>query len=277
MQDWDSAQYVKFEEERTQPARDLAGAIPLTGAAKILDVGCGPGNSTRVLMDTFPGAAVLGADTSDNMLAAARVALPKATFVKCDIAGNVSALGGDYDIVFSNACLQWVPGHPKLIPRLLGLLRPGGVLAVQVPMQDRAHIHTIVGTAASQPPWSRHIPQEPLFHTLTEQAYIDLLTSLSPQYRVWKTVYYHIFDSHDIILEWYRGTGLRPYLHALPQEQRPAFEAHILEKVRAAYPQQQNGQVAFPFPRFFFVVQKPGKSMCPPLCPGALHLYKQQT
>lgn len=256
MKDWDSAQYLKFEAERTQPSRDLAASIPPVDARRVLDAGCGPGNSTRVLAGAFPGAQIVGADSSPAMLEAAKKELPDVRFVACDLSDGLAELGAGYDIVFSNACLQWVPDHAALIPRLYALLAPGGVLAVQVPMQSRLHIHTIIGEESQKPPFSQYINHKRVFYTLEDLQYVDLLAALGAEYRVWKTTYYHMMSGHADILEWYRGTGLRPYLAALPEDLHPAFENAILQRVCAAYPVQKNGQVAFPFPRFFFTAQK---------------------
>lgn len=129
---WDAKQYLKFEAERTQPARDLAARVTLEEECrKALDIGCGPGNSTRMVKQRFPEADVLGIDQSPEMIRAAREENPTLSFQVFDVTRDFTALGTDYDLVFSNACLQWVPGHEQLLPRLIGLLRPGGILAVQ--------------------------------------------------------------------------------------------------------------------------------------------------
>ncbi len=251
MEDWNAAQYLKYEAERTQPARDLAAAVDTQPVARALDVGCGPGNSTRVLAARFPDAELTGADFSADMLAAARAALPKARFVACDISGSLDVLGSGYDLVFSNACLQWVPHHEALLPRLFSLLRVDGTLAVQVPVQDTP-IHAILSALAESAPYSGHIAARRPFYTLDAGGYYPVLRALPAEFRIWQTTYCHVLPSHTDILEWYRGTGLRPYLAQLPQEQHAGFEAEVLRRVRAAYPAAADGHVLFPFPRLFF-------------------------
>ena len=249
---WDSKQYLLFESERTRPAEDLAARLPLSGVAKAVDIGCGPGNSTAVLRRRYPRAELLGADSSADMLAAARRSYPGVTFVQCDVPGGLAALGGGYDLVFSNACLQWIPEHRTLIPALLSLLRPGGVLAVQMPMNVREPIHRIIARAAASEKWRSRFPQPRVFHPLAPEEYFDLLAREASDFTMWETVYLHRIPSHRAILEWYRGTGLRPYLAALPGELRGPFEEEILREVEKAYPVQANGEILFRFPRFFF-------------------------
>ena len=134
MGSWNAGDYLKFGTERTQPAVDLAGRIGLSSPASVLDVGCGPGNSTQVLQARFPEAEIIGIDSSEEMLQAARENLPGLEFLSCDVSCELSALNRRFDVVFSNACIQWVPDHPALLKNLMGLLNPGGVLAVQTPM-----------------------------------------------------------------------------------------------------------------------------------------------
>lgn len=137
---------------RTQPARDLAGRIALKRPRGILDIGCGPGNSTAVLKEMFPQAAILGIDNSKEMIEKARTAHPDIPFQLCDITGGLEECK-TYDIIFSNACLQWVAGHRKLIPALFNKLNRGGVLAVQMPMNGQETIYRILDEVLSEPQW----------------------------------------------------------------------------------------------------------------------------
>lgn len=250
---WNASQYLKFQKQRTQPAIDLVNRIPVRDPKKILDVGCGPGNSTRVLKDMFPGALVIGIDNSENMLEKARADHPDIEFRLCDAGGDLSMLGADYDIVFSNACLQWVPNHGEVIGRLMGLLKKGGVLAVQVPNNFSEPIHKIIQEASSSGPWNGYFPEKRVFHTLSPGEYFDILAGITPDFEIWETIYYHVMESHESIMEWYRGTGLRPYLDALPDGKRDEFEEEVLQRVVEAYPRQKNGKIIFRFPRLFFM------------------------
>ncbi|MVB12169.1 Trans-aconitate 2-methyltransferase [Caprobacter fermentans] len=256
MTDWNSSQYLKFSAERTQPAIDLANRIRVETPGKIADIGCGPGNSTEVLLRRFPGAEVLGADSSQEMIEAAKRNLPGLEFRLCDAGRELSALGGDFGIVFSNACIQWIPNHQKLLRGMMNLLRPGGVLAVQTPMNQEEPIHRIIGEVVGSEKWTSRFPNPRIFHNLTQGEYFDLLSELSSDFTMWQTTYFHRLKSLRDIMEWYRGTGLRPYLAALPEAERAEFERDVFERLEASYPEQKNGEIIFRFPRFFFLAVK---------------------
>lgn len=256
MNTWDSEQYLKFKQQRTQPAIDLAGRIGLEAPADILDLGCGPGNSTEILARRYPHAHILGIDNSPDMIDAAKAAHPDWEFQLCDAGRELSALGRRFDIVFSNACLQWIPGHAALLRSMMALLRPGGVLAVQVPMNGREPIHQIIGRLAASPRWKDAFPTPRVFHTLSQEEYYDHLAALSSHFDLWQTTYFHQLHAHSDIMEWYRGTGLRPYLEVLDQPGKDRFEQEVLAEVVEAYPPQANGDILFRFPRFFFTAVK---------------------
>ena len=256
MGSWNAGDYLKFGTERTQPAVDLAGRIGLLSPASVLDVGCGPGNSTQVLQARFPEAEIIGIDSSEEMLQAARENLPGLEFLRCDVSCELSALNRRFDVVFSNACIQWVPDHPALLKNLMGLLNPGGVLAVQTPMNYEEPIHQIIGRTAQSERWREKIKESRIFYNLRQEEYFDLLSELSSRFDLWQTTYFHRMQSHEAILDWYRSTGLRPYLEALQGEDRTEFEKEIFQQVKAAYPIQKNGEIIFRFPRFFFMAFK---------------------
>lgn len=252
MPSWDASQYLKFQSQRTQPAIDLVNRIRLSNPERILDVGCGPGNSTRVLKDRFSHARVIGIDNSENMIEKAKADHPDMEFRLCDVSGDLAELEGDYDIVFSNACLQWVPNHHQLLKKLMDLLRKNGVLAVQIPYNMREPIHRILEELSASAGWRAYFPQERVYNTLTPEEYFDILADITPEFDIWETTYYHVMQSHESIMDWYRGTGLRPYLDALPEEKKADFEQEVLQRVMAAYPKQKNGEIIFRFPRLFF-------------------------
>lgn len=253
MPDWDSAQYLKFGSQRTQPARDLAARLPAENPVEVLDVGCGPGNSTEVLAKRYPDARILGIDSSPEMVAAASHSHPDLEFRLCDAGRELAQLDRQFDVVFSNACIQWIPDHPMLLKNLLGLLKKDGVLAVQVPMNHQEPVHRVIGEITARERWNKRIGKARIFHQLTPEGYFDLLAKLSPVFDIWQTTYFHRMRSHEDILEWYRGTGLRPYLAQLSDEERPDFEREILAELRRAYPKQENGEIIFRFPRLFFI------------------------
>jgi trans-aconitate 2-methyltransferase len=256
MSDWDSTQYLKFENERTQPAIDLANRIQLDNPQRILDIGCGPGNSTLVLKQRFPHAYILGIDSSENMIAAARKKYPDLDFKACDASRDLSKLGNDFDVVFSNACIQWIPNHDKLLRNMMDILKIGGILAAQTPMNYQEPIHKIIGEVSQSNKWKADFANPRIFFNLTPSEYFDLLCEISTDFSIWETIYYHTLKSHQDIMAWYRGTGLRPYLNALPDEKEVIFEQDILEQVINSYPQQKNGDIIFKFPRLFFMARK---------------------
>jgi trans-aconitate 2-methyltransferase len=250
---WNAEQYLKYAGERTQPAIDLAARIPVEAPQRVVDIGCGPGNSTEVLARRFPNAHILGVDNSPEMIKAAREAHPQLEFALCDAATGLEALGTGFDVAFSNACIQWVPDHPALLWRMLALLRPGGALSIQDPMNFEEPIHRIIAEVSCA--WlAGRTPR--IFHTLTPGDYYDLLAESASSFCMWETTYYHTMRSHEDILEWYRGTGLRPYLALLPEADCPAFERDILTRVAAAYPKQKNGGILFRFPRLFMLATR---------------------
>ncbi|MFZ2540008.1 MAG: methyltransferase domain-containing protein [Oscillospiraceae bacterium] len=252
MSDWNSSQYLKFENERTQPAIDLVNRINSNNPKKIVDIGCGPGNSTQVLSLRFPNAHILGVDSSENMIETAKRNYSKLDFKICDASKDLESLGNNFDIVFSNACIQWIPNHSQLLKSMIKRLKLGGVLAVQTPMNHKEPIHKIIGEISTSNKWKAEFQNSRNFFNLTENEYFDLLSSISTQFSIWETTYFHTMKSHNDIIEWYRGTGLRPYLDALSHEKKSIFEQEVFEQVVEAYPIQKNGNIIFKFPRLFF-------------------------
>lgn len=253
---WNADQYGKFERERTLPARDLADAIDIVNPEKIIDIGCGIGNSTEFLKMKFPNADIVGADLSEEMLESARKNHPDLKFIKLDASCDLQKLDCKYDIVFSNACIQWIPDHRQLLKNMLGLLNKGGVLAVQTPLQSKHPMHRIIKDIAKSEKWSKKLSSEREFHNLTEEEYFDILSELSSDFRIWETVYYHRMPSHQSIIEWYKGTGLRPYLNQLSDRDARDFEGEVLKEAGKEYSIQNSGDIIFRFPRLFFTAVK---------------------
>lgn len=256
MSDWNSELYLKFKAQRTQPAVDLAAKIP--GSPKrIIDLGCGPANSTRVLQNRFPNAKITGADSSDAMLEAARKNAPELELIKLDISGDLSRLRGCFDLVFSNACFQWVADHKRLLPSVFDMLDNGGTLAVQIPMNFNEPIHRIIGKVSGSGKWREKCPQR-IFGTLPPSEYFDILSGLTDNFELWETTYYHRMPNVPAILEWYKSTGLKPYLAALSEAEQSEFIGEIAEELFKEYPARENGEIIFKFPRFFFIAKKGG-------------------
>lgn len=254
--DWNPELYRRFEDERTRPARELLARVPLERPVRVADLGCGPGNSTELLRERYPGAALLGMDSSAAMLASARERLPGVCLEQADIADWVPAEAPD--LIYSNAALQWVDGHERLVPRLLALLAPGGVLAVQMPDNRDEPTHRLMREVAASPRFARRIGDAAAVRSriLPLADYYDLLAPHAAEVDVWRTTYQHRMDSPQAIVEWLRGTGLRPFLDPLPPAERSAFLAEYTRRIDAAYPARADGRRLLAFPRLFFVARR---------------------
>ncbi len=256
MPTWNSEQYLKFAAERTQPAVDLAARVRVEAPGRVMDLGCGPGNSTAVLAQRWPGAELTGLDSSPAMIAAAKKDYPHGNWVGGDI-GNWAA-DRAYDVVFSNAALQWVPDHARVLPRLLAQVREGGALAMQVPANMDAPAHALMRDVGAMATWRRYFgkPVREWFVEAVER-YYDIMAPHAGRVDLWVTEYQHVMEGPEALVEWYRGTGLRPWLDALPDEEtRKRFEADYLAAIRPAYPPRGDGRVLFPFRRLFLVAYR---------------------
>lgn len=255
MKEWSSDQYLKFRHQRTQPAVDLAKRIADKNPCAVLDIGCGPGNSTSVLKKTFPKARIVGIDSSPEMIEKARASCTDIEFRLCDITADLENLE-KYDVIFSNACLQWVPGHRTLIPALLGKLNTGGVLAVQIPMNYKEPLFVVENDVLSEPSWGFAGKDIRTINTLPPEEYFNILASCANDFDIWETVYYHRMPSVEAMVEWIKGTNLRPYLNALDAESAKKLEAEITDRAAKVYTKQENGEYIFKFRRFFFIAEK---------------------
>lgn len=255
MSQWSSEQYLKFKSQRTQPAIDLAKRIPLSHPKKILDIGCGPGNSTSVLKKIFPQACILGVDNSEDMIKKAKEACPDIDFQVCDITSGFDKLD-TYDIIFSNACLQWIPDHRELIPMLFSRLDRNGVLAVQMPINGQEALFRIMYDVISEPQWGLSSMDIEENETLLPEEYFDILSSCTESFDIWETTYYHGMPSAKAMVEWIKGTRLRPYLNALDETDAGKLEKEIVKRAAEAYNVQENGEIIFRFRRLFFVANK---------------------
>jgi trans-aconitate 2-methyltransferase len=259
MPGWNPSQYLKFAEERTQPCRDLAARIAVPKARRVIDLGCGPGNSTRVLRERWPDAQFTGIDSSAEMIERARLEYPAQHWIAGDIAAWAAGREGQFDVVFSNAALQWVEDHAALYPRLLSRVAPGGALAVQIPGNIDALPHRLMRQVAAEPEWSHWFPPGKVreWHHHEMDFYYDALASTATRLDLWATEYLHILPDAEAIVEWYRGTGLRPFLEVLESDaDRQRFEADYLASLRPHYPPRAAGGVLFPFRRIFLIAYR---------------------
>lgn len=256
MSDWNPDLYRRYEDERTRPARELLDRVPLGEARRVVDLGCGPGNSTELLVRRFPGAQVRGTDNSPPMLESARQRLPGVRFELSDIAGWQPAEAPD--LIYANAALHWVFDHERLFPRLFSLLAPGGVLVVQMPDNHAEPTHVAMREIAQQPGFAERIgdPDKLRPRMLKIQQYYDLLARDAADVDVWHTVYQHRMDSPAAIVEWMSGTGLKPFVTPLDALQRGSFLADYERRMDAAYPVRADGKRLLAFPRLFIVARR---------------------
>ncbi|MET8982043.1 trans-aconitate 2-methyltransferase [Streptomyces sp. NPDC004539] len=254
---WDPAQYLRHADHRARPFTDLLARVPdLPGTPpRIADLGCGPGNVTRLLTERWPTAHVTGYDNSPQMLAdAAAYATPRLDFAHADL--TTWTPDEPYDLLLSNAALQWVPGHLDALPAWLDALAPGGTLAFQVPDNTDAPLHTLMRELAATPRWKSR-----LAGVLRERNSVHppevYLARLGPTADIWRTTYLHVLPGPDPVLDWVKGTGLRPALDALADdpEARDTFVTEYRDLLRQAYPPHPHGTV-LPFRRLFAVTTK---------------------
>lgn len=254
--DWNPELYRKFEDERTRPARELLARVFVDSPKRVYDLGCGPGNSTELLVERFPNAEVVGTDNSEPMLVSARQRLPRCGFELGDIASWRP--DAPADVIYSNAALQWVGDHEALIPQLFAQLAPGGVLAIQMPDNREEPTHRSMREVAGLAPWAALIGDAAKVRTkiLALTDYYDLLAGAGAKVDVWRTAYQHPMDSPARIVEWVRGTGLKPFVDPLPEAERKSFLAEYEARIAQAYPKRADGKLLLQFPRMFIVARR---------------------
>jgi len=251
MTTWNDTQYLEFGDERTRAAGELLSRVPLSTVERVVDLGCGPGNSTALLRARWPEANLVGVDNSAEMLRRARADWPAIEWIHADVAQWRPEK--PVDLVFANAVLHWLPDHATLLAALFESVRPGGALAVQMPHNFQEPSHRLMRQIPG--PWSRRIERVSALAPLSSPAfYYDLLAAQSSHIDIWETRYEHVMADGAAIVEWVRGAGLRPYLDALTDDgERAAYLRAYAEAVDAAYPRRIDGKRLFSFPRLFIV------------------------
>ncbi|WP_226477791.1 trans-aconitate 2-methyltransferase [Pseudomonas sp. MWU16-30323] len=251
---WSAKQYSMFEQQRTRPVRDLVAAIPEGDVRTAVDLGCGPGNSTEVLADRFPQALVTGMDSSDDMLVDARKRLPALNFELADI-GAWNPVQ-KFDVILANASLQWLPDHATLYPHLVNQLTPGGTLAVQTPDNLDEPAHKLAREVAADGPWAAKIGSVKHNERHTASYYFELLSQHCSTVDIWRTTYHHPLAGSAAVVEWFKGSALRPFMAPLTESEKSAFLDEYLARITKAYPALADGTVLLPFPRLFIIATR---------------------
>ncbi|GAB3429240.1 class I SAM-dependent methyltransferase [Flindersiella endophytica] len=260
--EWNPQQYLRFADQRARPYYDLMARVGADSPIRIVDLGCGPGNLTETLLDRWPDAYVEGIDSSPQMIESAK---------RLEQAGRLSFQVGDLrdwksgqpvDLLISNATLQWIDDHLELLPSLVEQVVPGGWFAFQVPGNFQEPSHRLLVELASSPAFAEHFTGRELRvpHSYDPAIYLDALERTGCVVDAWETTYLYLLQGEDPVLEWIKGTGARPYLQALPDDEtRSAFEDAYRERLREAYPPRPYGTV-LPYRRIFAVAQKPNET-----------------
>jgi len=256
MPDWDPKLYLKFSDQRARPASDLIAQIKLENPRRLIDLGCGTGNSTEQLHTRWPNAEVAGLDSSAAMLAGARHSHTDWKWIECSIEGWQPE--SHYDLVFSNAALHWVSDHSELFPRLLNSVAPGGALAVQMPYNFQSPAHLAMKKVAADPRWSGALEgASEKAHVEVMSFYYNALRRLAAALNIWETEYLQIMDGPRAVLDWVRSTAMRGYLGRLPDyAQRSAFEEQYLRELEKSYIPDNQGKVLFPYRRMFIIAYR---------------------
>ncbi|WP_129668340.1 methyltransferase domain-containing protein [Phytoactinopolyspora endophytica] len=253
---WDPQQYLIYGDQRARPFHDLVARVGAQRPASVVDLGCGPGGLTAGLARRWPEARIVGVDSSPEMIQQARAAEQgheRVEFVHADL--RTWAPDGPVDVLLSNATLQWVPGHLALLPRLASFVAPGGWFAFQIPGNFSEPSHTELRDLAALPPWSERLDVTwPFAHTPAE--YLNAVLDAGLTAEVWESTYHHLLDGPDDVLEWLRGSALRPVLAQLDDAESAEFVELFRDRLRRAYPAGRHGSI-LPYRRIFAVTQRP--------------------
>ena len=249
---WDSDLYLKFANERKQPCIDLLSRLG-GDFDKILDLGCGPGNSTANLFRKYNNSTIIGFDSDDNMLEKARKDYPDFKFVKGYAPTDFDKLSGKFDLVFSNACIHWIENQEELIDEVYKILTDNGVFAVQIPLTGESRFYGILYKLIAEK-WTK-LKSQKNFYNMTPKGYYNALIKRFQNVTMWQSNYYHIVDK-NMVVEWYKGSGLRPYLARLDDNEQKEFLSDLQNAIDKEYTLLDDGNVFLIMPRLFFIAEK---------------------
>eukprot|EP01138_Halocafeteria_seosinensis_P002352 gb/GECG01002409.1/.p1 GENE.gb/GECG01002409.1/~~gb/GECG01002409.1/.p1 ORF type:complete len:290 (+),score=22.45 gb/GECG01002409.1/:1-870(+) len=257
---WDPQQYGKFEDARLRPALELLDRIPTSTATRVCDLGCGTGVAIPYLKRRWPGANVIGVDSSGEMIQTAQVALSTDDTVCLEVADLIewltTATAQSFDVIFCNAVLHWVKDHALIMEQFRKSLRQGGTLAIQMPNSYPQPSHALMREIARKGPWSPTLRQvEGVQELLDPKDYYELLSPLFSSIDIWETKYLQVLEGSNPVYEFTKGSGLRPYLDALSHDpdMKSSFDEEYSRRIKELYPKQSDGKTLFPFGRLFLV------------------------
>ncbi|MFN8525467.1 MAG: methyltransferase domain-containing protein [Chloroflexota bacterium] len=259
---WDPNLYLRFADHRARPALELLARTPVEAPRVVYDLGCGTGEMARSMADRWPDATVHGLDSSPDMLAKSAATPSRVQWVQADI--RAWRPSEPIDLLYSNATLQWVAGHRELFPRLFSFVAPGGCLAVQMPLSWDAPSHRLMRqTLQDGGPGGSSLGTPELYQGVARKwvddatDYYDLLAGSAATMDIWHTEYLQVLQGQDAVLEWVKGTGLRPILDGLDDAQRAVYLETYARRLRETYPQRADGHTLYPFRRLFIVATRP--------------------
>jgi len=250
---WDPGLYLRFTDHRLRPALDLMARVPLAEARTVYDLGCGPGNVTKLLAGRWPQARVTGVDASPDMLAKAK-SIPNIAWQQADL--STWRAESPADLVYSNAAYHWLGAHDVLFPHLFEQVASGGFLAVQMPRQHLKPSHQILFEMVRERRWNflkDAIREDPVHDP---GFYYERLAPQAASLDIWETEYLHVLEGREPVLNWFKGSNLRPVLDRLDASQQPEFLRIYGERLLTAYPPRSDGRTLLPFLRIFIVAQK---------------------
>ncbi|CAM2768910.1 methyltransferase domain-containing protein [Helicobacter burdigaliensis] len=250
---WSAKQYLKFEKERNIAIFDLVDKIKnQSNVNNILDLGCGPANSTQILQETFINAKILGIDNSLDMLQKAKSKnLKNCNFLQCDVNCELLEIKEKFDLVFANASIHWIENQNKLFKEVFELLNENGIFAVQLPLGKSSIFHQNLAKLAQ-----KYGLDSRVFYALEAYEYYDILQNYFKEIQIWQSTYYHILSSLDEVIEWYKGSGLRPYLEKLDENLHAKFIEELKTTLAPFFPLQKDNSVLLPMSRLFFIAFK---------------------
>jgi trans-aconitate 2-methyltransferase len=250
---WNPKTYLAFADERTRPAAELLARVTIENPSRVTDLGCGPGNSTALLVERWPQAEITGIDSSPEMIATAKASGVRAQWELADLASWVPQKS--FDVIFSNATYQWLADHQTLLPCLMAFTAKCGVFAFQVPNNMNAPSHLLMREAAEDGPWAAKLKNVRAVSVESAERYFDILAPHAVSLDIWETEYLQVLEGDDPVYKWVSGTGLRPFVQSLDGSEREDFIAQYKARLRIAYPKRADGKTMFPFRRLFAIAQ----------------------